>query len=152
MILEADWKHILRTDKQYRTAVEQKEIWAFPHQSETIVVRRKYFLIFPLKTVRAGKQQDLTASVSRPVSNNAPVRSVGFLPQFRIAEILSAESLRQIPCIDHGIVLIFLVIHAIAHCDTLILPVDNRLVFLPLLDDAGIHQQLPAVRQCHCIS
>ncbi len=26
------------------------------------------------------------------------------------------------------------------------------LYFLPLLDDAGIHQQLPAVRQCHCIS
>lgn len=105
-----------------------------------------------MKTVRTGKQQDLSAPVRRPVSDNAAVRSIGFAPQFRIAEILSAESLRQILCINHRIVLIFLIIHAVTHCDALVLPVNDRLIFLPLLDDTGIHQKLPAVRQCHCIS
>ena len=29
---------------------------------------------------------------------------------------------------------------------------NNRTVFVTLLHHTGIHQQLPAVRQCHCIS
>ena len=47
MILKSLRKHILRTDKQYCTAVEHEEIRTFPHKSKAVVVFCEHLLIFP---------------------------------------------------------------------------------------------------------
>ena len=53
---------------------------------------------------------------------------------------MSAESIWQILCIYYWIILTLLVIHTIAHCNALILAVNNGAVVMPLSHDTGVHQ------------
>ena len=132
VVLKALGQHVLGTGEQYPLSVQTKEIRTFPHASEAVVIGDQHLFKTPVKSVSTCIQQNLTASVSVPVSHHAAIRAILPPPHLRIPEIKPAAALRQILFIQHRIPLIFFVIHSISHRKALGLYLTQSPVSLPL--------------------
>ena len=147
VVFEFGRQHILRTCEQDPFPVQFKEVRTLPHLTEPVVVGGKHLFKAPFEPVRACKEQDLAAAVRRAVSHDAAVCAILFPPHFRIPEIKPAAALRKILCVQYRIALIFLVIHAVSHSKALSLYIAEAAVRLAFPQNAGIHQQMSAVRE-----
>ena len=147
MVFKAFRQHILRTDKQHMLSFEREKVRAFPHQAEASVILRQNTPERPVKPVLTAVQQKHTPLVLPAGTDHAAIAAVFCPPDFRVAEIIRAQALRQVTGIQDRIMLILLVIQSVPHGNAL------RLEFLSLvaafLADPCIQQHLPAVRKFH---
>ena len=145
MVFKTFREHILRADKQHLLSVQREEIRAFPHEAEPSVILGQYADIPPFKSVPAFILEQDAALILPAGSHYAPVPAVLRPPDLRIPEIIGAQALRKCAAAQNRVLFIFLIIRSVSDGNAL------GLVLLCLvtafLPHAGIHQQVPSVRQ-----
>ena len=145
MVFKTFREHILRADKQHLLSVQREEIRAFPHEAEPAVILGQYADIPPFKSVPAFILEQDAALILPAGSHYAPVPAVLRPPDLRIPEIIGAQALRKRAAAQNRVLFIFLIIRSVSDGNAL------GLVLLCLvtafLPHAGIHQQVPSVRQ-----
>ncbi len=104
-------------------------------------------LVGPADRVVTAVQQDRAAVVRAAVADDGAVAAVCLPPDFRVAKINGAAALGQILRGQHGVCFQLFVVHAVADGKALRLPVLQKALGRALAPNAGIHQQLAAVRQ-----
>ncbi len=138
VILKSPGQHVLGTGEQHLLSVQLKKIRTFPHPAEASVILGQNLLILPVNAVCAAVEQDLAVLVPGTVSCHAVIASVLRMPYFRIPEIISAASLRQILFGEYRIFRQLFVIHAVSQGNALGLDLPKASVRLRLMEHAGI--------------
>ncbi len=110
-----------------------------------MIIGHQYTAKLPLKTILAGEQQNPPVSVCQTVSRNATVRAVRILPYFRVPKIKLTSTDGKLCRVKYRIFFILFIVNSVSNGKALCLDITNRIIFLTLLDNTGVHQQLPAV-------
>ena len=119
VVLEALGKHILGAGEQYLFAVQRKEVGAFPHFSETMVILYEYFFEVPVKSVVALIEQDLSGVILRQIAEYAEIGAVLLFPEFWVPKMIFTGSPGKFLGVDYRVAFVFFEIYAVAHGQTL---------------------------------
>ena len=150
MIFKSLRKHKLRTDKQDLFSVKLKEIRAFPHHAEAPVILSQNTDKLPGKSICTFKQKQPAELIFVASPHQAAVTAVFRAPDLRVAEVIRAQSFRQIFARQYRIITVFLVVEPITHRNALHLQILRAVT--GLFANAGIQDQLPSVLKLHGIA